>query len=329
MRQYSVRNDKTVVSGLQALFHSIWSNRLFFSTVFALVLVAFTSVSAQEETAQVPLSVENVTQWDWFKGLRAPSSDWNEVGFSASSNSDWLQGTTPFGYNEFFIRVNHGTLIGDMQNSYNSIYLRLEFEVESPERAVSLDFSVSHDDGIVGYLNGHEIGRQALPLFGVIRNTTVGVSREWSDLPFAMTLEGESFQNMLVPGRNVLAFSVHNSTVGGTDLVFRHLNPEDFIFTFVPPPPPEFIRGTDCDGRESLDIGDPIHVLRWQFSGYEAPGCVKSCDMDDSGVIDLNDGLYGLRFLFLGQSPFAPPFPASGIDETEDDLSCDSGDIVD
>ena len=155
MRQYSARNDKTIVSGLQALFHSIWSNRLFFSTVFALVLVAFTSVSAQEETAQVPLSVENVTQWDWFKGLRAPSSDWNEAGFSASSNSDWLQGTTPFGYNEFFIRVNHGTLIRDMQNSYNSIYLRLEFEVESPERAVSLDFSVSHDAGIVHIAGFH------------------------------------------------------------------------------------------------------------------------------------------------------------------------------
>jgi len=45
-----------------------------------------------------------------------------------------------------------------------SLYLRLRFDVDAPERVVSLELSVLYKDGFVAYLDGREIARRNVPV---------------------------------------------------------------------------------------------------------------------------------------------------------------------
>jgi hypothetical protein len=294
-------------------------------TVAALAIVAV--VLSAETDAQEPesrfLSFENATQWDWFEGRQSPATNWRSPLFDPTFDPDWQKGVTPFGYGEPFITVSNGTLVD--QGQFLSLFLRLEFDVEFPDRVLSIDFTVRHDDGIIGYLNGDEIDeRRNLPP-GSIDFNTPGSDHEMTDAPFQVTLTRDNGDlEGLIPGNNVLAFSLHNTVLASSDLVFRHAF-EDFELTFLPPPPPEFVRGRECDGIDSLDIGDAVYALRFAMGQVPAPGCVKSCDMDDSGTIGMTDGVVALMFLFAGGNAFPLPYPDRGTDPVEDDLTCLSG----
>ncbi|MGQ9590123.1 MAG: LamG-like jellyroll fold domain-containing protein [Planctomycetota bacterium] len=83
-----------------------------------------------------------------------------------------------------------------------------------------------------------------------------------------------------------------------------------------------FIRG-DLGGDGRLDLGDIIGVLSHRARSVPPPRCAKILDLDDDGVLDLADALYGLRFLFDGGPPPPEPFPACGRGRTPDLLPCD------
>jgi predicted outer membrane repeat protein len=75
-----------------------------------------------------------------------------------------------------------------------------------------------------------------------------------------------------------------------------------------------------------ITIADAIYLLRWRFAGYyPEPGCVKACDADDSGSIDLADATYILAYLFLDGPVPKAPFPELGFDVLGDDLPCATG----
>jgi hypothetical protein len=89
-----------------------------------------------------------------------------------------------------------------------------------------------------------------------------------------------------------------------------------------PLPAAPFIRG-DVDGTKPADITDAIQILGHLFLG--APGhldCQDAADSDDSGVLDLSDGVFLLNFLFLGGRTLTSPFPSCGDDPTGDGLDC-------
>jgi hypothetical protein len=81
-----------------------------------------------------------------------------------------------------------------------------------------------------------------------------------------------------------------------------------------------FIRG-DANLDGSVDISDPIATLVGLFRGGPVP-CQDACDSDDSGVINLTDAVYTLRYLFIDGEPPAAPFPVAGRDPTADALRC-------
>jgi hypothetical protein len=85
------------------------------------------------------------------------------------------------------------------------------------------------------------------------------------------------------------------------------------------PPPGRFTRGdTDRNGR--VELSDVIRLFQSLFLGEPFVGCRDAYDMDDSGVLDLSDGISTLNFLFLGKTAPPMPFPAPGLDPTEDPL---------
>ena len=76
------------------------------------------------------------------------------------------------------------------------------------------------------------------------------------------------------------------------------------------PAAPEFRRG--------------VFVLSHLFGGGGTPPCMKAADVNDTGVIDLTDGVLVLNFLFaMGAEP-GMPFAECGPDPTPDELTCDA-----
>jgi hypothetical protein len=56
---------------------------------------------------------------------------------------------------------------------------------------------------------------------------------------------------------------------------------------------------------------------------FERPlPCVKAADINDDGSVHLADPIDSLTYLFRGGPAPLPPFPACGVDQTEDDLPC-------
>ena len=81
-----------------------------------------------------------------------------------------------------------------------------------------------------------------------------------------------------------------------------------------------FIRG-DINGDRSIDISDPVMLLRYLFAGRPIP-CEDHADIDDNGTLNLGDTIRLLQYLFLKGEPPSEPFPRPGFDETADPWNC-------
>lgn len=81
-----------------------------------------------------------------------------------------------------------------------------------------------------------------------------------------------------------------------------------------------FIRG-DTNNSGNVDLSDGVSVFNDLFLGQPAASpCRDSLDANDDGNTDLSDGVYILNFLFQGGPPMPEPFPEAGLDPTPDGL---------
>ena len=85
-----------------------------------------------------------------------------------------------------------------------------------------------------------------------------------------------------------------------------------------------FIRG-DSDENDIVDIVDVIQLLFCQWGGHTC-NCADEVDVDDSGSVDITDPLVLLKHLFLGTVSPGWPYPAHDQDRTEDGLD-NCGDV--
>jgi len=95
-----------------------------------------------------------------------------------------------------------------------------------------------------------------------------------------------------------------------------------------PPPEPEevFHRG-DPNNSGSIDLTDGVIVLNFLFLGGAPPVCFDAADFNDSGTLDLTDGVGVFNFLFLGGAVPADPGPLTepcGPDPTDDPFDCET-----
>ncbi|MCA8958896.1 MAG: lamin tail domain-containing protein [Planctomycetes bacterium] len=90
-------------------------------------------------------------------------------------------------------------------------------------------------------------------------------------------------------------------------------------FEIIPGVP--FIRG-DANDDGAFDLGDPVHILGVLFSGGAPTTCPKASDANDDGFLDISDPIFMLNALFTGGLLPPAPYPACGIDPTEDTLEC-------
>ena len=83
-----------------------------------------------------------------------------------------------------------------------------------------------------------------------------------------------------------------------------------------------FVRG-DANADGANDIGDPITMLGFLFSGGSVP-CLRALDGNDDEAVDIGDPVYILGALFSGGPPPNAPYPGCGGDPTPGPLGCAS-----
>ena len=144
-------------------------------------------------------------------------------------------------YSEAGFGVGYGdgddrTVLGDMRDSYATVYLRAHFTVGAELGSeLVLKLESWFDDGFVAYLNGVEIGRANVPE-GPLDASTRASHHEVSEASVVFTPDA----GLLRAGDNVLAVEVHNASLGSSDLSYLprfgafDSEPEDAAITHGP-----------------------------------------------------------------------------------------------
>ncbi|MGB1259799.1 MAG: lamin tail domain-containing protein [Akkermansiaceae bacterium] len=155
--------------------------------------------------------------WRYREGGSYPANDgggksWIENGYNESVDGNWTTGQTPVGYGD----GDDATVLTNMRNNYQSIFLRHEFTIGAGEPIPNrLLLRAYFDDGCVVYINGQEVERFSLQ-DGAIPfppgNFAHDHERAWEEAILTGT------QNYLQHGTNTIAVQVINGTINSSDL---------------------------------------------------------------------------------------------------------------
>lgn len=84
----------------------------------------------------------------------------------------------------------------------------------------------------------------------------------------------------------------------------------------------KFRRG-DANTDGEVDIADAVYILLAHFTDKVQSLCLEAEDVNDSGAVDISDAVFLLDYLFkAGATPPAPGPITSGLDHTNDTLTC-------
>ncbi|MGE5294971.1 MAG: CotH kinase family protein, partial [Solirubrobacterales bacterium] len=79
-------------------------------------------------------------------------------------DSAWLSGTTGIGYGYLgFVGLD----VSEMRNVNETVYVRIPFVVDDPSIFRALTLRMWCDDGMIAYLNGHEVARAGAPVAAI------------------------------------------------------------------------------------------------------------------------------------------------------------------
>lgn len=95
-------------------------------------------------------------------------------------------------------------------------------------------------------------------------------------------------------------------------------------FTYEPEPQPMFRRGR-VNGDAQFNISDCIFILIYKFDGGSEPECLDAADVDNDGMILINDASYIINYLFREGDDPGEPFQNCGVDTIDvDALTCET-----
>ena len=146
-------------------------------------------------------------QWEYLVPTSQPSSNWNQLGFNASS---WNTGPSGFGYGD----GDDATTV----SSTMSVYIRKIFTISSSSVVEAIILDLDYDDGFVAYLNGQEIARN------LVTGSPPSYNQPSDGYHEALLPQGYAPERFAVDpallntGTNVLAVQVHNQSADSSDL---------------------------------------------------------------------------------------------------------------
>ena len=145
--------------------------------------------------------------WDYLVPTSQPSTNWNQLGFNASS---WNSGPSGFGFGD----DDDATVISPTM----SVYIRKTFEITDASAVGFMLLDIDYDDGFVAYLNGQEIARN------LVSGEVPGFDQPSEGYHEALLYQGfgpERFEvdlSLLTTGTNILAVQVHNQSPESSDM---------------------------------------------------------------------------------------------------------------
>jgi len=155
-------------------------------------------------------AVFNNDTWRYFVGLSEPDTNWRSLIFN---DLTWPEGKGGFGYSD----DDDNTVIP----STTSVFLRHKFNVSDTAAIARAQLSMDYDDSFVAYLNDVEIARSGIsgehPSFNQSGSDHEAKMYQ-GGLPESFYIEKNQLKYCLIPGENVLAIQVHNTSTTSSDL---------------------------------------------------------------------------------------------------------------
>ncbi len=148
--------------------------------------------------------------WHYLDDGSAQTDAWKEPSFD---DSDWSQGTAPFGFGS----INGYSFGGPAINAgrHLTVYFRKEIQVADVDLITRATAKVMSDGGAIVYLNGVEIARDNMP-DGLVDSQTTALSD--SNVTEGYVDEFGFPPNVFVEGTNVFAVEVHNGSLNSSDM---------------------------------------------------------------------------------------------------------------
>ena len=156
-----------------------------------------------------PIAQGGIPRGDYWKFsdlATPPPGSWQ---YTAYNDDLWSAAPGPLGYGESYLAAE----IGEARPI--TTYFRKRFELSGSVSKLTAE--VLYDDGMVIWVNGHEIHRLAMPA-GAVGPTTLSTGHEEDGL--YETVDLSAAIPYLVDGLNTIAVEVHQSSASSSDLVF-------------------------------------------------------------------------------------------------------------
>lgn len=162
-------------------------------------------------------------------------------------DTNWPSGPGQLGFGD----GDEVTLVAS--NRQVTTYFRHTFNVPDPSVFSNLTVALLRDDGGIVYLNGTEVFRSNLPGSGVTYQTlaTNALPQDESTFYYTNAIK----PGVLIPGENLCAVEIHQSSVTSSDLSF------DLLLLGNLPPPPVVLKKAQVDTDLILYWDDPAWAL--------------------------------------------------------------------
>jgi len=174
------------------------------------LLTASLNIIQSQSVNHWETAVYNTDAWRYFVGTSEPDAAWRSLTFNDAS---WSYGPGGFGYGD----NDDNTVIPQC----TSVFIRFSFYVSDTAIIARALLSMDYDDAFVAYLNDVEIARAGItgthPAF-----SQFGVDHEAKmysgGVPESFWIEKNLLKTCLLPGKNILAIQVHNSSATSSDM---------------------------------------------------------------------------------------------------------------
>lgn len=156
--------------------------------------------------------------WHYREERSDPPADWKQLGFDDSSAAavEWKPATLPAGFGTFS-GVTFGTTVtpGSSTDRTRTFYFRKRFNVADPATIKSLTFNVRRDDGVIAWLNNNPVPIATSGITAPASYSTFATNATDTTTYFTFTVSPA----LLLPGENILAVEVHQSSATSSDLL--------------------------------------------------------------------------------------------------------------
>jgi hypothetical protein len=198
---------------------------------------------------------------------------------SAFNDSGWSSGPAELGYGDSGEGRPEATVVGFGPNAgakYITTYFRRTFNVANPASFSSLNLRVLRDDGVVVYLNGSEVFRNNMPVGAIGYLTTTPANIGGADEYTFLTADVNP--GYLVPGLNVVAVEIHQSSGSSGDLSFdlQLTGVQSYIAPYFIAQPQSRTNSVGTDSTFTATVGGSAPMTyQWRFEGTNIIGATN------------------------------------------------------